>query len=158
MRLKKAGTISSENLELRLVGTSTRSEVELIERFDLSDIVKIYPPVPKERGFRWMMEEATHLLYYGVPGSSTIISTKLLEYLNIGKPIIGVCRGNEAEDIIYKTNTGIVVDFDEQSIADAFLSAVRKEIDYLPNVDIVASFDRKSQAKRIAEVLNSAVQ
>lgn len=156
-RLKKETLLSCSNCELCLVGRYTRHEQYLIKYYHLEDIVRIYPIIEKSAGFSWMTKDASYLLFYGVDGQKTIISSKLLEYLNLGKPIIGICRGNEAEKIIIKTKTGEVCDFHEDSIYILLKKCLTDGIMYEPQKAEINKFNRVYQTKKISEIITDIV-
>jgi len=69
------------------------------------------------------------------------------------KPVIGICKGNEAELIIKKTGTGEVCDFDEKSIELLLIKMLNDEIHYQPDHLEISKFNRKHQAKEIAGII-----
>jgi hypothetical protein len=109
----------------------------------------------KKEGFSFITRQADYLLFYGVPGKTTIISSKIPEYIRLNKPIIGICKGNEAETIIQKTGTGEVCDFDESSIESLLMKMLNGEIHYQPDHIEISKFDRKFQAKEIAGIIRN---
>lgn len=107
----------------------------------------------KGEGFSFINEQADYLLFYGVPNETTIISSKLPEYIRLNKPIIGICKGNEAELIIQKTGTGEVCDFDESAIEPLLMKMLNNEIYYQPDHLAISKFNRKFQAEEIASII-----
>lgn len=156
-RLRNREHVTNSAFELWLIGNYTRGERRLIKKFHLDDIVKIRSPMNKCDGFLWIANKATHLLFYGVEGEKSIISTKLLEYLNLGKPIIGICKGNEAEKIIKDTKTGEVCDFRETCIYELFKKCLTDGITYQPDQVEINKFNRIGQAKEISELITHAI-
>ena len=98
-------------------------------------------------------KQADYLLFYGVPGETTVISSKLPEYIRLHKPIIGICKGNEAAVIIQNTGTGEVCDFDESSISSLLVRVLNNEISYHPDFAEISKFERKYQTKQIAGII-----
>ncbi len=113
------------------------------------------PHIDKKEGFSFLSKQADYLLFYGVPNETTIVSSKLPEYIKLNKPIIGICKGNEAELIIQKTGTGEVCDFDENSIEVLLRKALNNEIYYHPDHMKIAEFNRKCQVKKISEIIKN---
>jgi glycosyltransferase involved in cell wall biosynthesis len=153
--LKSACEGTGKAFAVTFIGNYTNDEVELARTLDLCDVVKFEAPVSKNQGLRDIAENYDCLLLYGVPNNSGFISGKLLEYINLKKPIVGVCLGNEAANIISQTRTGAVCDFQEREICDLFLQFINKEIAFTPDLERIASFDRKVQAGQVAAVLDT---
>ena len=130
----------------------TGQELENLSDLFLSGIVKYRPSVSKEQAFS-VVTEYKYLLFYGVPGHKSVVSSKLLEYLRMGKPILGICKGNEAAEIINKTGVGEVVDFDKEEIEDLFIKAINGAVNYTPNTKQLKFFDREYQVNKLSVIL-----
>ncbi len=154
-RLKKDKFLNSFNFELSLVGDYNRKEIELINQYKLNDIIKIYEPVDKIDGLKKIVSTYHFLFLYGVKSETSIITNKIYEYIKLNKPIIAVCKGNEAEEIIKRTGTGEISDFDQDSIYNIFNKFLNKQYKYSPNSEEIKKFNRKNQAKQISQILNS---
>jgi glycosyltransferase involved in cell wall biosynthesis len=153
--LKSACEGIGKAFSVTFIGNYTTDEIELARTLGLCDVVTFQSPVSKNEGLRDIAENYDCLVLYGVPNNSGFISGKLLEYINLKKPIVGICRGNEAANIIAQTRTGVVCDFHEREICDLFLQFINKEITFAPDLEKIASFDRKVQAGQVASVLNT---
>lgn len=153
-RLKDDELIKGNTFEISLIGNYTRGEHRLVQGSNVGDIIKFYPPMNKQEGFRKLVSEYDFLLFHGVRGKQTIISSKLLEYINLGKPIIGICKGNEAEEIIARTGTGEVCDFDVDSIYTLFVKFIEGRYRYNPNELEIEKYDRRVQTSQIADIIN----
>ncbi len=156
-RLKKNDNISSERFELSFFGNFLESEKKLIADLGIEDLVKFHAPVSKKEGFRLLQSDFDALLFVGAEGSKTIVSSKLPEYLYLGKPIIGVCKGNEAARIIERSGTGEVCDFDVASIYCLLKKALSGEINFAPVEAEIKKFDRAGQAARISGIIKEVV-
>lgn len=152
--LKSACEGADKAFAVTFIGNYTNDEMELARTLGLGDVVTFQAPVSKNEGLRDIAENYDCLVLYGVPDNSGFISGKLLEYINLKKPIVGICRGNEAANIIAQTNTGVVCGFAEREICDLFLRFINKEITFAPDLEKIASFDRKVQAGQVAAVLD----
>ncbi len=156
-RLKNNRFISEQAFELSLIGNYTRTEHKLVQALKLNDIIRFYPPMKKKEGFGKIKSEYDFLLFHGVRGSKTVISSKLPEYLKLDKPILGICRGNEAQDIILRTGTGEVCDFETDSIYALFKKFIEGLFIYNPDKTEIEKFNRKAQTKQIANVIKTAL-
>lgn len=151
--LKSRKIIDANNFCLLFIGNIKNDEKKEIAGYHLNEIISFLPEMDKTEGFSLITKRADYLLFYGVPGKTTIISSKLPEYIKLNKPIIGICKGNEAELIIEKTGTGEVCDFDENSIESLLIRVLNKGIHYQPNHIEIAKFNKKYQAKEIAAII-----
>jgi glycosyltransferase involved in cell wall biosynthesis len=150
--------IREDNFELAFIGRYSDDEKNRILGYGIEKCVTFHPLMPKKDGLAYVKQNFNYLLFYGIPNETTIISSKLLEYLRLGLPIIGICKGNEASEIIEKTGTGEVCDFDENSINKLFLKIIQQnEIQFNPNQEEIAKFDRKYQAGQIVQIINSVI-
>jgi len=157
-KLKMSGRINSLNFELVFIGNFIESEKEIINRLDISDLVTFLPTMDKHSGYVKIISEFNYLLFYGAEGDTSVISTKLPEYLNLGLPILGICKGNEGADIIERTGTGEVSDFDVDSIYKLLEKALTNEIHFSPVKEIVDSFSRINQASDISKIVKSIIR
>lgn len=152
-RCMEDGLLRPGSVEIALVGSLSKTEKRLVKEFGLSEVVKTHPKMDRTAGFAWMKREASHLLFYGVEGSSTVILTKLLEYLHLGIPVLGICKGNEAEAIIRATGVGEVCGFDEESIYQLLKKASQDHVAFQPIEKEIEKFSRLRQAGEIAGLL-----
>lgn len=152
MALYEDDVINRKKFELLFLGTLTGQELENFSDLFLSGIVKYRPSVSKEQAFN-VVAGYKYLLFYGVPGHKSVVSSKLLEYLRMGKPVIGICRGNEAAEIIDLTGVGEVVGYDKEEIKELFIKAINGTVNYTPNTNQIKFFDREYQVNKLSEIL-----
>ncbi len=152
-KLKNRRIIDENNFCLLFIGNISNHEKKEIAGYDLNEIINFFPHMDKREGFSFITKQADYLLFYGVPNETTIISSKLTEYMKLNKPIIGICKGNEAELIIQKTGTGEVCDFDESSIESLLIKMLNNEIHYEPDQQVISKFNRRYQAKQISGII-----
>ncbi len=155
--LKDKKIIDENNFCLLFIGNISNQEKKEIAAYRLSDIINFCPYMEKKKGFAFIKDHASALLFYGVSNETSVISSKLPEYINLHKPIIGICKGNEAELIIKKTGTGEVCDFDERSIEILLRKMMNDEMFYQPDHAAIEKFNRKLQTKEIAEIIKSSI-
>jgi hypothetical protein len=117
-----------------------------LDKYNLKSIVKTNKPLSKKEALK-LSQDYNYLLLYGVPNQKTYISSKLFEYIKIGKPIIGICKGNEAEAIINFNLFGKCYDFDD--IEAAIIDVLNNNITYLKNEELITKFNRAKQMKVI---------
>ena len=157
MHLKNKKIINGDNFELTFIGNISRREKRESAKYNLDKIINYLPHMNREEGFAFIEKNADYLLFYGIPDKKTIISSKLPEYIRLHKPVIGICKGNEAEEIIKKTGIGEVCDFDESSIEVLLLKAINNQIYFNPDYTEIEKFNRKKQASEIASIRKGGV-
>lgn len=148
----------SGSFKLSFFGNFLKSERKAAKDLGIDDLVEFHRPIEKKEGFKVLKENFDALLFVGAKGSKTIISSKLPEYLYLEKPVIGICKGNEAAEIIERTGTGEVCDFDADSIHALLKKALSGKLAFNPRKEEILKFDRDSQAARIAEIIKEAVR
>jgi len=143
---------------LCLIGRYSEEEKKKILNYNVENSIIFKDLMPKKEGLAFVKSNFDYVLFYGSPNETTVISSKLLEYLYLGLPIIGICKGNEASDIIEQTGTGEVCDFDVDSIKNILQKALKREIAYNPKQNEIAKFDREYQAKQIADIIKNVLE
>ena len=96
--------------------------LNLIKKLKIDNIVTVNTIINRNDALR-EMKDCDFLLFHGDVGSSSVVSTKLLEYIFMETPILGICKSNEAEHVIEKTCTGIVTGFEVDEIIDGLKKA-----------------------------------
>ena len=105
-----------------------------------------------------IIDNFTHVLLYGAPGNKTSTTAKLFDYFLVQKPIIGICKGNEAEKIVLSSGLGIVCDYIVEEIKKCFIDAIENRIPFKPNQNYIATFNRNNQAHQIALLLDETIK
>jgi glycosyltransferase involved in cell wall biosynthesis len=153
-RLVKDSPAVADKLRIHLVGEFSAAEQR--EWSDLIDagVVRLHGLVnrPRALGFQ---RAASMLLLVASSGKTSVATGKLFEYLNAGRPILGVTRNTAAEKIIVKTRAGVVVDPADGDAIRAMLARVVLEPDYMGSIDRCDSEIRKYSRHRQMEVLAS---
>lgn len=152
--LKFSNIIWKDNFELCIFGRLKNEELSLINQYEVNDLITLREPVSKKNGFAYIAEHFDYMLFYGTEGHSSIVSSKVPEYFKLGKPILGICKGNFAEQLIALTQTGESCGFDVKSIEDLFLKMLAGNITFEPVQSEIDRFDRKYQAGLLAGILD----
>jgi hypothetical protein len=144
-------------LRFEFIGNFIDSEKDAFAKAGLGDFVEFKPYMDRETGFAYMVNSVDYLLFVGVDGGTTVVSAKLPEYLLLGKPILGICEGNEAENVIRDTGTGEVCGFGADEIRALLLKAISGTVRYEPMPEAIRGFDRQVQAKAIASIIHETL-
>ncbi|MBC8469697.1 MAG: glycosyltransferase [Planctomycetes bacterium] len=156
--LKEEGLISKDSFHLVMFTDLSESESSLIKKLKIENIVTVNTIINRDDALR-EMKVCDFLLFHGDVGSSSVVSTKLLEYIFMETPILGICKNNEAEHVIEKTNTGIVTGFEVDEIIDGLKKALNyNSRDFKPNYDEINKFTRKKITRELANVFTCIKQ
>ncbi len=151
-RSKYAG----RELELCFVGRFTTKEMSQLSEA-LPERIRFLPHMAKREGLKMLAANADYLLLYGTPNQPSTVTSKLFEYLRLGKPILGICGGNEAQRIIAAAGAGETAEFIPESVCGLFQRAVVGEIRYCPVSSYIEGFSRRSQAKAIFDFIRPII-
>lgn len=156
--LANQGLISAQNFELLFYGSATLGERQEVAAAGLSELVHFHGHIEKKIGFQQLWQNCDALLSYGIPGHRFTVTSKLLEYFRLGIPILGICRGNEAEMLIAQTGTGEASGFLPEEISALFVKAIQGNLYFNPNHQAIKQFDRTEQAKNIFDLMRNTFQ
>lgn len=155
--MKKNNELDSSSFKIDFIGNFNAKDVEIFLNRGLGDIVSFLKPMSKKDGFSKIRNEYDYLLFIGIQGETGLITSKLLEYLMLDKPIIGICEGNEAADIIKETGTGEVFDFTVKSTMSALRKTLKSEIYYNPDETEISKYSRIIQAEKICNIIRDTI-
>lgn len=96
-------------LRIHLVGEFSSAEKGALSELIELGLIRVHGLVERRRSLGFQ-RAATLLLLVVPPGKTSVATSKLFEYLNSGRPILGVTRNTAAEKIILQTQSGFVVD------------------------------------------------
>jgi glycosyltransferase involved in cell wall biosynthesis len=108
-RLVKSVPEVADKLRIHFVGELSPAEKEALSELVALGVVRLHGLVERSRSLGFQ-RAATMLLLVSASGKTSVATSKLFEYLNAGRPILGVTRNTAAEKIIIKTRAGFVVD------------------------------------------------
>ena len=149
----------SPKVSFYFIGNLSDHEVKLIEtiKSETNAKVAISPRVDKAEGLKFLSNNIDYLLFLGVKNETTIISSKLFDYLNLQIPIIGICKGNEAEALINDTQSGEVCDFYKEDIENLIEKAIKKKLKFSPQKEKISFFTRENQAILLGKLMKKTL-
>jgi glycosyltransferase involved in cell wall biosynthesis len=156
-RLREESPASAERLQLVIAGRLDRPERELIESFELGDLVRHIGYLSRPESLA-LQRHADALVLITAPDVVWELPGKFFEYLGSGRPMLALARDNETARIVTETNTGIAVPPDD---VDAILSALGKVLSgelaagYAPRD--LDEYTYPGPAERIAAVIDEAI-
>lgn len=122
------------------------------------DYYEVTPRIPKDDLIR-MMSSAHLYLLIGTQGVKGHHSSKIFEYLAMGRPVI-LCPGDNdvMHELMQDTNAGFITKNAEEAtvlLIDLYQKFVTgKTIPYAPHTDRIAFYSREKQAEVLAKVLD----
>lgn len=147
----------SRDLELVLVGQLTMSEESIIARAGLGEQVRLLGRVSHREALQ-RQADADLLLLVTVPGESSVTTSKLFEYLAVGRPILALTGPSSAAAIIRDLDAGVIVAPDDVAGIQA---ALRELHGRWRNGDLptyvhprVAEFSRPVLTEQLARLFN----
>jgi len=114
--LVKENTEFAKYFELKLIGTVSSEILEMIHAYNLDDYLNLIGYVSHTEALEHQKKSQVLLLIeINSFDTISIIPGKLFEYMVSGRPIIAIGpRGSDFAEIIFDTNTGVFLDYDEK--------------------------------------------
>ena len=110
--LHTAGSPVMEHLELVLVGNLAQVEQQAIEQSEIKRYFTLLEPVPHRQALQYQVD-ADLLLLVTTPAAKGISTSKLFEYLAVGRPILALTGQSVAGQIVLELEAGLVVEPDD---------------------------------------------
>lgn len=146
-----------DKLQVSLVGSLAESERQAIEQANLGDYFFLAGQLPHREALQHQVD-ADALLLVTASGSKGVSTSKLYEYLAIGRPILALSRDSPATRLISELSAGIVVPPDDprvirQAIETLYtrwsIGDIRQAVD-----ERVRQFERRELTKRLATIFD----
>jgi glycosyltransferase involved in cell wall biosynthesis len=147
-----------QRLELVLAGRLARDERELIEAFDLGDVLRVLGPLSRAESIA-LQQRADVVVAITAPNLPWELPGKLFEYLGSGRPILALADGNEAARIVEETNTGIAVppeDVGAITVALRKIASGELAREYAPRG--LEQYTYPGPAERMASLIGDAIR
>lgn len=157
--------IGKENLSLKIIGDIDKSTRNILEKYNLLEIVDITGRVNHEEAIRIVKSSDLLLLLMGTTELTPKgwIPSKLIEYVACGKPILGIVPEGEAAEIIRKTKTGYVITNEDE---EAIIEKIEKEYNWkkeekksaiYPDYREIDKFSNDYTIKMFSDLFNSII-
>ncbi len=156
-KLIEAGKIDPGSIRILFIGANTPDETGF---FDKYGICRFTGFVSHKQALAHLRKSDTALLLLSRARGNFVVPSKTFEYIASGKPILAaVPKDGEVASIIRRTNTGVVVDFDdEKGLSDTLLRLYRdwseNSLQFSRDENEIAYFNQKHQAARFAGILD----
>ncbi len=164
--LREEGKISPSNFEIRFFGGGSLTVLNpLIERYGLSDMVKVYDIVPFRESVRRQKESSVLLMLKWEDAVARGIYTgKLFEYLGAKRPVlaVGSFADKYVDNVMIESGTGTVVDnlTMMKDVLSRWLDEWQKSgkivSHWEPRANVIQRYTRRGQAGKLAQLLEEA--
>jgi hypothetical protein len=166
---KSLGSLVRENtefaadLEIRLIGQTDISVKEAITKEGLDGFTSIIPFIPHNQTIEKLSSASLLLLIINnTPNANLILTGKIFEYLQSGRPILCIGPSNgDAAQIITQTQSGKCLEYnDPEGMRNVLLHYHTQFKRGVLNVkpESIKQYSRKNLTVRLAEVLDAMVR
>lgn len=159
-KLNKEGLINLAEIRLRFIGRFKEEELnKMAKAHNIQGAIQILPYMPHRESVKNLMHSDALLLLLG-KGTDAIYTGKLMEYINVGKPILATIPANgAAARLITETRTGFVADCDD---VDTTARNFKTLYDYWkqgtgffnPDREKIAQYERRELTKKLADIFD----
>ncbi len=155
--LLKDNSILQKKLKIKFAGTIDINVKNEIEKNGLKDYFVDLGTLPRHEVLQLMVDSNLLLLPINkADNAKGRLPGKLYEYLRSFTPVLALGpKGSDVEKILKETKTGILCEYDDYDCIYNFLKKILEEdINFLPQLEAIKSFDVKEQTKKIAGFLD----
>lgn len=160
-RLKRAGRVDANELEVRLRGSGhDKTYEDVINELDIADIVKLKPAISYIEALSEMMSSDGLLLFQSA-GCNHQIPAKIYEYLRAGKNILAFTdRGGDTAKLLKGIDVGVVVPMNNVGGIINGIETLLKlnQENIIKNTKNVESYSRKVATKNLAFLFDNLVE
>ena len=151
--LGKTRTDVKDKLEIVFYGWNLDNLKELVNRYQLEDLVVISPPIDRQKSLQIQQTvDVLIFLDWNDPTVNGILTGKIFEYMYSGTPVvsIGGSLNSAANQLIAAAGIGISVGNSVQDAANFINDLLDgKTIPYNPNPEILQKYTRENLAKKM---------
>jgi glycosyltransferase involved in cell wall biosynthesis len=162
--LSEEHTGLKQDLKIRLIGNADASVLENIRLNSLQDNVEVIPYVPHSEAIKFQRKSTVLLLcLIENPDTKCIVTGKLFEYMQSGRPIISIgYPDGDAAKIIAQTQTGNTFGFyNEQLLKEKILTYYQAYRAGTLNLEVnekaIAQYSRKNLTKKLSLLMNQLI-
>lgn len=147
------------NLEIKLVGKTDRTILEEIKKQQLQEYVSLQDYVPHSEVPALQRQAAVLLLCINrIPNAAYILTGKVFEYLNAGKPILAICPENsDIAHIIRETKSGFIAPFNQKEVVKTHIRTLFDDFKkQRPSIhpQNIENYSRRMLTRKMAELFD----
>lgn len=152
-----SGKIQKERIRLLFVGANTPEDIGSLDRYGICHFTGF---ISHKAALAHIKKSDALLLLLSRERGEFVIPSKTFEYIATGKPILGVVpEKSDVASIISRTQTGIVIDFNDEAGMKAavyrlYNAWAKKRILFTPDQREIMAYSQKRQTGRFVELLD----
>lgn len=147
-------------IEILFVGKFPEEKIDLINKFNLRNIVKLKGFVSHDESIRYQLNaDILLMINFPIQAGNTLFTGKIFEYIAAKRPILAMIQECNASELIRSENLGIVVPPDDvdaikNAIYDMYKKYKKDHLKIAGKMDLLKRFDRRELTGQLAEVLD----
>jgi len=152
-----------KKIKVKLIGKIKTTE-NLVSKYKLEKVVQLIDIMPRKDVFEYLFNSDI-LLLIDAPSKqeSVFLPSKLIEYINMRKPILAVVPTGASADVIRSTKTGTVVALDDtegikNTIKDYYELYKMARLEIKPNWEEIKKYDAKNCAETLIKIAEKLIQ
>jgi len=153
-----SGKIQKGKIRLLFVGANTPDDMGAIDRYGICRFTSF---ISHKSALARIQKNDALLLLLSRERGEFVVPSKTFEYIASGKPILGVVpEKSDVASIISRTQTGIVIDFDDEAGMKAavyrlYNAWAKQRILFTPDQSEIMAYSQVRQTGRLAMILDS---
>ncbi|HTR80314.1 MAG TPA: glycosyltransferase [Bacteroidota bacterium] len=162
--LLRANRIDPSKIRLKFIGRFGGEIVEMFREPTVAPIIETIPYLPHNESIAHLMtSDALLLIVDEYAGGEEIVPGKVFEYIGAGRPIMAIAHEGAVAELLRSTRTGLVASNDdvpaiERVFLEYYTDYLYNKSAYSPNPTTIAQFERKEITRKLAQLLNEAVE
>jgi glycosyltransferase involved in cell wall biosynthesis len=152
-------------LRLNFIGTKRQPRYDaFIAERGLSDVIRFYGYVPHADALQYVAESQVSMIAMAErhDSSGVKLAAKMFEYMYLRKPVLALIIPGMTTKLLERTGLGITVTPDDPAAIRKALGRLLEQflgegLRVVPDERVIAGYDRRLQAERLAGILDDAV-
>ena len=151
-----------KKIKVKLIGR-TKGTKTLVAKYNLNNVVQLIDTLPRKDALDHLFDSDI-LLLIDAPSEreSVFLPSKLIEYINIKKPILAIVPAGASADLVMSTKTGVVVALDD---AEGIKNAIKnyyelykmEKLEIKPDWEEIKKYDAKNCAEALIEIAEKLI-
>jgi glycosyltransferase involved in cell wall biosynthesis len=150
------GKIAKDEIVIKFVGANSLSDLNYEDKFKICEFTGF---LPRKEAIKHAASSSVLLLLLSSERGKDVIPSKIFEYLVSGKTILAIVPSNgEVANIIRKTKSGIVADFDKVSeiktaILELYSMWQKNELSKTQDIEEIQKYNQINLVEKFADIL-----
>lgn len=158
--LCEKGYVDRDKIAIQFIGAGSLEIEKEIIRLNFSDVAKVIPRKPQEEAFADLSKSHIALLV-GSDMEQVAMTTKVYEYVGMGKPILALVPPGQLKDFVSKYGGWCAGYDDENEIAEAIRDIWHKykfeNMEIQVDTSSIKQFERRNLTERLSELFDELI-